>query len=347
VLQIAGCEGEVEVQADGERVKVEPAHYVRLRRGLRPTLAALDLDRDDASDWVRYNRYRDLLRHIGNPRIMVALTEDGIAGEKGLFLASQTLARTLQRMGFFGACVSKADLKHITVGQDGLIRWTRRPQADYDLLGRLSAEEPVKLDDGTFSDRISVKAVFLKPGNPQPLLTATTVASGHGPTARDAVAAALVTLGTKLAAEMAPRMVREIMSQRPGPVRLSVVGKATRAQLAALHKALAKTPGVARVMPLSMPGSRLSLAVAGQLTSQQLAQRVRTAGRGFVEQVTVTDGVVHVRLKPLPPAGAAGKTKAGKRRYQGVRPPFGQNAKPHEPALPPRRRPGKPLPPPR
>ncbi len=311
-------EGEVEVTGDREPVSVAQSQLVRIRPGATVAAAPLDLDADDLKPWVQYNRCCDILRYTGNPSILVALTEDGVAGEDGLFLASQALAHSLRRLGFVAASLSKANLPGISVGDDGLIRWRQQPHADYAVLGRVEADEPTELADGTLSARLQGTALLVKPADREPILTVTSVASAHGTSRQQAVSAALVALGARLGADLGPRTIRETMARHGGAVRVSIIGSGDRAQIALLHRLLAETPGVVRVAPLAMPGSRVSLAVAGQLSPERIAAALPRYAGQLVESVQVADHTVFVRLKRAPPSrpGPQGQ------RPPGVGPPF-------------------------
>ena len=71
-------EGEVDVQSGDEQLIVKPNESTRVVRGLKFAMRRMDLAGDDEKPWVTYNRHRDIMRHLGNPSVMVALSERGI-----------------------------------------------------------------------------------------------------------------------------------------------------------------------------------------------------------------------------------------------------------------------------
>lgn len=329
-------EGEVELVAGQERVKVAPARYARIRRGARVALASINFDEDDKRAWVQYNRHRDVLRHLGNPRIIVALHEDGIGPAS--YLASQALAGTLRKLGFPGSSVGKAKVPRFSFDDRGFVRWQQRPPYDFQVVGKVRGDHPERLNGGLYSVRVHGTAHLVRVGSTQPLVSASAVASAASKEPKKAAADALAKLGMRLGAELAPRMIRELMSVSTGraPVRVAPVGQYTRAQIAALHTALASAPGVVRVTPIPLPGSRFTLAVVGNARPEQIAHYIRTRCARFVGNVSAAKGVVYVSFAPVqtgmvrPPKPAspppARMKRLPRRRHlprSGQRPPAG------------------------
>ncbi len=316
-------EGEVELKADSEVIRVPALQYLVFRRGRRGKPQPIDFGQDDVRPWVRYNRHRDVLRHLGNPQIIVALREDeNIAAPAG-FVASKALARTLRRLGLPGASVSKQDLPKFSFASDGLVRWHQRPRAQYQIVGLVHLED-VERRDGQVSVRVRGIARLLPVGQGPVFLTVTSVASAVGPDARQAATTALDKLGMRLGAEMAPRAIKAMLARTSkGPVRVVPMGQYNRKQIAVLHHLLARTRGVFRVTPVSMPGTRMVLVVVGQNRPEQIAAALRSA-RDVVQSASVRQGVVYVMLRPFGtqirrlPAARPG----GMHRPPGPRPPM-------------------------
>lgn len=313
-------EGEVEVEAeaDGERLKLAPSQSARVRPGVKLALQRMLLDEDDENAWVKCNRHRDILRHLGNPKIMVALTEDGVAGEEGTYLCSQMLASTLRRHGFTETCISRADAAKFAVGENGWIRWRQRTDADYFVVGPVAAVPDKRFDSGLVSARAQAAVHLIDATERRSILKLTAIGPGIGETEREALAHSLRALGQRLGEELAPRIVRELMAEREGALRVDLSGVTSREQVTALRKIINQVDGTVRAAPLPLPGGRISLAVAGPMEPKALAATIREKASDLVQQVRVFDRVIYVKLKAAsgqqPPqgegqAGAPGRPK--------------------------------------
>ncbi len=297
-------DGEVEVMAGGQRAAVQPGKFARLRRGAKLALANFNLDEDDRRQWVQYCRFRDICRHLGNPTVLVALAEAGQGRTEASVGASAVMAAALRRLGFPGAALAPEHVPHVALGPDGVPRFRQRPKADYVVVGKVAVRE-VAGGDGQMTVRAEGSVSWNWPGHGK-LATATAVATGRGRDFDAAKRAALNALSVRLAAELAPRAVRAIVGRRGG-VRVEAATPCSREQLMAVRRALATMPGVYRVVPLRLPGTRVALVVAGKPSAQAVAGYLGGAGRGLIQWARVRDGVVYVSFaKPRGPQARSG-----------------------------------------
>jgi len=276
---------------------VRPSQHASVPPGLKIALDKMNLNSDDEAAFVKCSRHRDILRHLGNPKIMVALTEQGPAQEQRTFTCSRLLAANLRRSGFTETSVKHTDAPKFTVGENGWIKWRERPDADYYVVGRVSAGRPRKLN-AVFSGRAQGTAYLVDADQRKTLVKVTSTIPGTGATETQAMEAALKALGQRLGMELAPRIVRELMTDRQGAVRVDVSGATNREQVAALRAIIAEMTGTLRAAPLPLPGDRLSLAVAGDMDPQALAAAISERAQYLVQNVRVHGQVVHVKLKP-------------------------------------------------
>ncbi len=308
-------EGEVEVSVGDQVTRVKPNEYARVPRGLKLALAQMNLTFDDEQPWVTYNRHRDIIRHLGNPSVMVALSERGIGTELGSYVASAALAAELRRHGVMGASMTPADDANFAIGADGLVKWREKPSEDYCIVGGLKIQQVRELREGVFAARVAGRGILVEDGDTTPIASVEAVLPGVGDSAAGAVADALKKLGERLGQEMAPRLLKELMAQRPGTLRVDISG-GTREQIAGLRKLITSLDGVLRTTPLRLPGQRLSLAVAGGLDAEDLQNAIRTVASDMVQTMSAHNNVLYVRFKEAGNADGAQATPPA----QGVRP---------------------------
>ncbi len=289
-------EGEVEVTAGEEIIRVKPNESTRVVRGLKLAMQRMDLEGDDEKPWVTYNRHRDIVRHLGNPTVMVALSERGIETGRSAYVCSAALATELKRHGIMGASVTGADEAKFSIAADGLVKWLKHPTEDYCIVGTVSIEQVRELKPGVFAARVAGKAILVEDGDRKPISTVDSLLPGVGETEEAAVADALARLGKRLGQELAPRVIKDLMAQRDGALRVDISG-GTREQIGQIRQIIGEMDGVVRTTPLILPGDRFSLAVAGGLEADALARAIAQRGGDLLEAVRVFDRVVYVRFK--------------------------------------------------
>jgi len=289
-------DGEVELTAGEETMRVQPNEVARVPRGVKIALERMNLAFDDEKPWVTYNRHRDIIRHLGNPSIMVALREKGIETGRGVYLASAALTAELRRNGLIGASVTPADEARFTIGPDGLVRWRRHPEEDYCVVGVVKLDQVRRLRENLFTARATGRALLVEDGDAEAIVSVEALLSGVGDSRPAAVADALKNLGVRLGQEMAPRILKELMQQRRGTTRVDISG-GSREQIGQLRRLISDLDGVVNTTPLRLPGDRISLAVAGGVSAGELEQAIRDRGGDGVEMVRSWDNVVVVRFK--------------------------------------------------
>jgi hypothetical protein len=307
-------EGEVDVTAGDEFIRVKPNESARVVRNLKLAMQRMDLAGDDEKPWVTYNRHRDIIRHLGNPSVMVALSERGIEARRSAYLGSAALATELKRHGIVGASVTSADEASFSIGADGLVKWRKHPTEDYCIVGVVSIEQVRELKPGVFAARVAGKAILVEGGERNAISTVDSLLPGVGETEAAAVADALKRLGKRLGEELAPRLIKDLMAQRGGALRIDVSG-GTREQIGHMRQIIGAMDGVIRTAPLRLPGDRFSLVVAGGLEAGALAREIQQRGGDMLEAVRVYDRVIYVRFKQID-----GEAQA---RPQGNRPTLG------------------------
>jgi len=291
-------DGSVEIQAGNETTKITPAQYARIARGRKIAMGQMNLDDDDKRAWVQHNRQRDILRHLGNPRIMVALTDGDEMGKKAALAASLALAKSLRRQGFVGASVAQKDLANISFDENDWIQWREKTDNDYFVVGKAVAGQVRQIDGGKFSARAHGGAYLVPAGSRRHIAKATSSVRGDGEGEREAVLSAFNALGTRLAEELAPAIMREIMEERQGAVRVEISGLSNRTQIFLLRAMVSRLDGVVRVTPLRAVGGTLALAVAGDIEPAKLAAVLRQSEA--IQEVHLSGRVVRAKLKPIP-----------------------------------------------
>lgn len=289
-------EGTVEIEAGGQRVRVEPEYCCRVPQDLRAVVNRFNLAGDDEAAWVMYNRHRDIVRHLGDPTIIVALRETGLT-DQGAWLASRAVAGQLALHGLHSASVLEAGVTDFSFNPDGTINWRRKPNADYCVIGDVVLEQVRQVDTRLFSARVSADIRLVRDGESAPLTAIDVTLAERGKSQREAVMAALAALARRVGAGLAPRIIRELMQQHAGMVRIDVTG-ADREQLAFIRRLITRLDGVLRTAPLVLPGDRVSLAVVTQLTPQQLAAALRNAVGDALETVLAGNRVLYLRVNP-------------------------------------------------
>lgn len=293
--QVDVYEGEVEVNADQEQVRVSPDHYCRYRRGQRAAVLAADPDRREAEDFVQYNRHRDALQHLGNPLVLVALTEaPGMRPQPPL--TAETLVADLTQRGFVARAVTAEEGRQGARTPEGWLRPAVR--AEYVLVGHLTVQGEPRLPRQPA--RVTAKVTArLAAGNAElrRLLDVSTQATATAPTPPEAVRSALTQLGHELARRMLPQMLTELAADQPSAVRLDVLGLTSRQQFLDLAAQLRGLEGVCRVTPLpKRTEGPPALLVAGTVTPEALAETLRRPGGAAPDSVVVSGRVVKVRL---------------------------------------------------
>lgn len=294
-------DGSVDVQAGEESFQVAPDECCEVPRNNRPgSVRKFDLAGDDEATWVMYNRHRDIIRHLGNPGIMVGLREHDMP-EMGAFLASKAIGAQLTLHGLSNSSVADVDASSFTINADGTIDWQRKPRADYSVIGDVTLEQARQIN-GVFSARVRGDIRLVRNGDTEALTFIDVVVPGVGEDVGEAVQNALLALGKRVGSGLAPRVIREMMQAKAGTVRIDISG-GSRAQVSTLKRALARADGVIRTEPLVLPGERISLAVITQLSPEQIGQLLQARAPGAVEVVASGGRVLYVRF-----AGEAGPT---------------------------------------
>jgi len=332
-------EGEVAVDADGEVVRVAPDERCHVPRNMRAVIDRFNLAGDDEAAWVMYNRHRDIVGQLGDPEIIVALREDGLT-EMGSWLASRAVAGQLALHGLQSTSVVEAGVTDFSFNDDGTIRWGRRPTADYCVIGDVGLAQVREVNPGLFSARVSADIRLVHDGEGRALTSIQATVPGAGEDQREAIMAALASLGRRVGQGLAPRIIREMMERSTGVVRIDIAG-ANRDQLAHLRRFIMQVNGVLRTAPLVLPGDRVSLAVVTALTPQELGRALHEAAGDAVQVVLAGDRVLYVQFRQsggmgaqVQPPGASAQTHIA---------PLGQTQPP--PANPPRRPRNLPQPP--
>lgn len=296
-------EGEVDVVAGEQQVRVEPDEYCVVPPNLRAVVDRFSLQGDDEAAWVMYNRHRDIVSHLGDPQIIVALREEGLR-EEGAFLASQEVAAQLALHGLQSTSVQEAGITDFSFNPDGTINWRRRPSSDYAVIGDINLVQVRPVGDHLYSVRIAADVRLVRSGDRDPLTSIQVTLPGAGPTTSQAVRVALEALGRRVGAGLAPRIIRELMQGQPGLVRVDVAG-ADRQQLGGVMRTIRGLDSVLRTAPLVLPGDRVSLAVVTSLSAEELGAALREVAADAVETVLAGDRVLYLRLVGPPGMGEA------------------------------------------
>ena len=286
-------EGAVDIEADDERFEVTPDRQCRVHRGLPGIVDRFNLRGDDEAAWVMYNRHRDIVRHLGDPTISVSLREHGMP-EPGGVTASDVISGQLTLHGLESTAGVGADAARFDLREDGSIDWLRAPDTDYCVIGDVTLEQMTRID-GRWTARIAGGIHLVRGSEAEALTSISMRVSGAGGSTELATAAALEQLGNRVGAGLAPRVIREMMQERPGTVRVDISG-GTREQVGQLRRAIAQNRGALRTVPLVLSGNRISLAVATELSPEEIARILRAEGDGWIEQLAAGDHVIYVRL---------------------------------------------------
>ncbi|MFO7948488.1 MAG: FecR family protein [Armatimonadota bacterium] len=320
-------DGEVDIRAGDAVEKVQPDHQATVRRGTRIALAKMSLDAEDRLAWVQHNRQRDVLQHLGNPKILVALSNGHGKEARAAFEASKSLTQALRRAGFKGTSVTHADKSKYTFNEDGWIRWKEQHDADYLILGRVDVKETRAINTDRHSARAMGGAYVVPAGSQKHIARATAQVRGEGDSQDEAAGSAVKILGLRLGKELVPLLINELMQSRGKMVRIELLGDPGRAQVGLLKMALKASQKVTRVTIVPTPSNNPALAVAGDLDPYAVAAVLRKACN--VEQVLVIGRTVKIRLKPMenqPQVPSAQKIRQLKQKH-----PAGQRGEPNRP----------------
>lgn len=289
-------EGEVEIQAGDERLRVQPEHHCRIPRNLRAAVERFSLAGDDEATWVMYNRHRDIVAHLGNPQIIVGLREHDLPTGGG-YAASQAIGAQLALHGLPSASLADLDASEVSLSDDGTIRWRREPPADYCLVGDVTLEDLRDVNGRLFSARVRGDVRLVRDGESRALTSIEALVPGIGRDRREAVGVALTALGRRVGAGLAPRIIRELMHEKTDMIRIDI-GGGSREQIAALRRIIGRASGVLRTAPLVLPGDRISLAVITEMSAEELATLIRGEVGDTVERMLAAERVIHLRFKP-------------------------------------------------
>lgn len=290
-------EGKVGVQSGVEELLVTPAMMAKIALGQAPALSSIDLDQDESQDWVIYNLQRDVLNELGNPTVLVALTEKTPAGWVQAAAATRSVADDLQRRGFV---VSTLDLTApgVQTDDEGRVQGIAADAADYLVLGSVATQDEAGAQAAVRN--VTAKVGLYKPADDRQLLETQVSIKLEVPAdmAADRVAGMIArTFAPLLGEDLGPRMVRELMIDRPGVVRIDMSNVKNRQQVEFVRGIAASLDGVERASPLPVYGGRYSLAVAGAPDADQLAAALTAQGGDMLQNVTATRRVVAVRFK--------------------------------------------------
>ncbi|MBD3292934.1 MAG: hypothetical protein GF393_08430, partial [Armatimonadia bacterium] len=215
-------EGAVDVEAGDRRFEVTPDERFRGGRNAPGVVDRFSLSQDDEAAWVMYNRHRDIIKHLGDPDISVALREHQMP-EEGVFATSKAIAGQLALHGLRSTSI--ADLKggEFEFREDGSIKWRRAPLCDYCVVGDVALEQ-IRQVDGTFSAVVDADIRLVRNGESEALTSIDVRVPGVGHDAKQAVEAALRGLGRRVGSGLAPRIIRELMQAKAGTVRVDISG---------------------------------------------------------------------------------------------------------------------------
>ncbi len=292
------------MQTGERRLRIAPDQRCHVGRNMQAVVDAFNLSGDDEAAWVMYNRHRDIVQHLGDPAISVALRERAMP-EEGAFAASRAIAEQLALHGLRSTSIEDLEAGEFELRDDDVIEWSSEPAGDYAVIGDVTLEQ-VRQVNGGFSAVVSADLRLARAAEPTALTSISLRVPGSGADSRHAIAAALDQLGRRVGAGLAPRIIRELMQETAGAVRVHVSG-GTREEVAGIRRALIASHGVLRTAPLVLPGQRISLAVVTDLSAQQLAQIIEERGGERIEQIVAGDRIVYVRLPHATPGGEAGR----------------------------------------
>ncbi len=318
-------DGSVAVTAGGKTDNVAASRFARVGRDKRITLGDTRLDDDDKSEWVQHNRFRDMLRHMGDPRIVVALTDGGEKGRLASLFASAALANTLKRRGFVGASITQQDVSNISFGPNDWVKLGDKVKRNYEIVGRTRVGDIRNINGGKCSARAEGSAYLLPADGRQALAGTTASARGEGDSEEAAVRAALWIVGSRLGTDLMPAMLKEMVYRSPGLIRLEILGDFDRKVVALTRELIKRMDGVTRVTPLPGTDRRITLNIVGDIQPEALADVIRKGQR--VQDVQVRGRVIRVRLKYQPDARPPQQPQARQTR---PRPPAKDSVRPPE-----------------
>ena len=296
-------EGAVDVSAGEQHVRVEPDERCLVPPDLRAVVERFNLQGDDEAAWVMYNRHRDIVSHLGDPQIIVVLREEGLS-EQGSFLASQELASQLALHGLHSTSVLESGVTDFSFNPDGTINWRRKPNTDYAVIGDINLVQVRPVGDRLYSVRIAADVRLVRNGERDPLTSIQVTLPGAGSTTGQAVRSALEALGRRVGAGLAPRIIRELMQEQAGLVRVDLTG-ADREQLGRVMRVIRHLDGVLRAAPLVLPGDRVSLAVVTAMSAEELGAALGEVAADAVEVMLAGDRVLYLRFLAPPGTGEA------------------------------------------
>jgi hypothetical protein len=250
-------------------------------------------------DWVTYNRQRDILWRLGDPTVLVALTEEEAGQRRISWTASEALADDLQKRGFWATALTPAQAAAVTFDEQGLVRLPEKAEADYYVLGKLSTQQVEEQPQQGVNLAAKAEAQLVKAEDRRSLLSVSAEAkvSSQGTVRPRTMTNLLRLLAQQLGEELGPRLLRELMSDRPGAICVELRGVTDVRQVVALRRLLATAEGVERAAPLPTWGGRVSLAIATEMTPDALGEVIRQQAAEQVDRVTVAGRVVYVVLK--------------------------------------------------
>jgi len=323
-------EGGVEVEAGEDHYRVAQNERCRVPRDLRAVVDKFNLSGDDEATWVMYNRHRDIVRHLGDPSIIVALREHQMPQE-GVFLASKAVGRQLALHGLHSTSIADADASDFSFNADGTVNWRRPPHTDYCVIGDVTLQQVKQLDGrhDLFSARVRGEVKLVRDGESSPLTSIETVVPGVGLDEQEAVNAALASLGLRVGKGLAPRVIHALLEEHSGLVRIEI-SNATRAQVAELRRFIAEMDGVLRAALLHRPGRDPALAVVTERGRDEIARGLKQKAGDALELLSLGDRVLMVKFK-----GSGAQTH--------LRPPRPEaaTAAPAQPQVKPQERPGR------
>jgi hypothetical protein len=295
-------EGAVDVEAGDERYEVEPTQSCLVPRDLPAVVDRFNLSGDDDAAWVMYNRHRDIVKHLGDPGITVALRERNMP-EEGAFATSASIAGYLALHGLRSTSIADPQGAEFELREDGTVRWARDPACDFCVIGEVTLERARRVDGG-WSAVAAGDVRLVRNGESEAVTSIGVRVPGVGSDAKQAARAALDRLGRRVGAGLAPRIIRELMQSRAGIVRVDISG-GVRGDVAELRRAITSNHGVLRTAPLVLPGRRISLAVVTDMSGEEIAEIVRTHQSDLLEQVVAGEQIVFVRYAEVERHGGA------------------------------------------
>jgi len=302
-------DGEVRCEADGGQFDIPMARcFVR-----GPAVAAhvidRDLDRDAVRDWVIWNRRRDLLQALGNPRVFVAAAEHNGTGRQADPIALRRAMTKLQRAGFNVKLLRPEAVpdRPLSPGLDWLFDQARLPEDDRPreddivVAAEFLAQAGQAVDGGdtssVYSSRATGRAVIYDPGARRALAEWDARRPGRSGSGTDAGHDALRSLGDRFGEEM-PSYLMEAMMAKLRTTRIVARGIPNRKALYGFAGGLRRHPQIKRVFPRSYHRGVGVLAVATSLGPAEVARWLKQVGGARIADLSVQDMTVEVTLHP-------------------------------------------------